>query len=161
MNVSEKLTNAMHHHLLLALVFSVEAHRYYHMNDDELYFSKTDQGPRIARHSFFMQQFRLGYKLKLFCEAHGTPQPDLRWYKDGVEIRPRPGVRVRFCSFFVFHRLPGCGRSIQIRYVVDDDSVASHLDIDPARVLDAGEYECVANNSYGYHLQHIRAQVRL
>ncbi|PIO62614.1 immunoglobulin domain protein, partial [Teladorsagia circumcincta] len=98
-------------------------------------------GPRIVRHSFFMQNFRLGYKLKLFCEAHGMPLPDLRWYKDGVEIRTRPGVR--------------------IRNQLGNYSIASHLDIDPAQMQDAGEYECVANNTYGFHLQHIRAQMRL
>ncbi|KAK6018973.1 hypothetical protein OSTOST_15410, partial [Ostertagia ostertagi] len=64
-----------------------------------------------------MQNFRLGYKLKLFCEAHGMPLPDLRWYKDGVEIRTRPGVRVR--------------------NQVGNYSIASHLDIDPAQMQDA------------------------
>ncbi|VDL78178.1 unnamed protein product [Nippostrongylus brasiliensis] len=130
----------MHYHCLLLLT-AVGAHRYYHINNDELFYSKTDQGPRIVRHSFFKQQFRLGYKLKLFCEAEGDPLPDLRWYKDGVEFNPRSGA--------------------QIRNVIGENSIASHLNIDPAQVLDAGEYECVASNSYGYHLQHIRAQVRL
>ncbi|KAL6727473.1 hypothetical protein Aduo_009345 [Ancylostoma duodenale] len=124
------------------LVFcSVEASRYYHTSEDALHFSNNEDGPRIDRHSFFKQHFRLGYKLQLFCEAHGTPRPDLRWYKNGVELRTRPGL--------------------WIRNSVDLDTVSSHLDIDPARVLDAGEYECVANNSYGYHLEHMRAHIRL
>uniref|UniRef100_A0A0K0DBA1 Ig-like domain-containing protein n=1 Tax=Angiostrongylus cantonensis TaxID=6313 RepID=A0A0K0DBA1_ANGCA len=101
----------------------------------------NEYGPRIVRHSFFKQHFRLGYKLKLFCEAHGTPSPDMRWYKDGVEIRLRPGIR--------------------IRAEITANSVASHMEIDPAGVLDAGEYECVANNAHGYHLQHICAEARL
>ncbi|RCN42732.1 immunoglobulin domain protein [Ancylostoma caninum] len=128
--------------LVPLLVFcSVEASHYYHTNEDALHFSNNEDGPRIDRHSFFKQHFRLGYKLRLFCEAHGTPRPDLRWYKNGVEVRTRPGL--------------------WIRNSVDHDTVSSHLDIDPARVLDAGEYECVANNSYGYHLEHMRAHIRL
>uniref|UniRef100_A0A7I4XY01 Ig-like domain-containing protein n=1 Tax=Haemonchus contortus TaxID=6289 RepID=A0A7I4XY01_HAECO len=131
----------MHYILVPLLICITSAHHYYHIHEDELYYSKTDEGPRIVRHSFFMQNFRLGYKLKLFCEAHGKPLPDLRWYKDGVEI-------------------PGRGE-VRIRNQVSNSSIASHLDIDPARMRDAGEYECVANNTYGYHLQHIRAQIRL
>ncbi|EYC19254.1 hypothetical protein Y032_0025g1270 [Ancylostoma ceylanicum] len=126
---------------LLVYCSIVEASRYYHTNEDALHFSNNEDGPRIDRHSFFKQHFRLGYKLRLFCEAHGTPRPDLRWYKNGVEVKTRPGL--------------------WIRNSVDLDTVSSHLDIDPARVLDAGEYECVANNSYGYHLEHMRAHIRL
>ncbi|KAK6741212.1 hypothetical protein RB195_009210 [Necator americanus] len=129
---------------LLVLLFiwcSSEASRYSHTNEDLLHFSRSENGPRINRHSFFKQDFRPGYKLKLFCEAHGIPRPDFRWYKDGVQVKDRPGL--------------------EIRNYVDSYKISSHLDIDPTRVLDAGEYECVANNTFGYHLEHMRAYLRL
>ncbi|KJH46601.1 immunoglobulin I-set domain protein [Dictyocaulus viviparus] len=127
--------------LVLMFIYFVNASRYYHTNDEQLHFSNSENNPQVVRHSFFMQQFRLGYKLKLFCEAEGNPVPDIRWYKDGVEVQFRPGVR--------------------IRNEIDMDSIASYLDIDPSGVLDAGEYECVARNSFGYDLQHIRAKISL
>ncbi|KHJ90736.1 immunoglobulin domain protein [Oesophagostomum dentatum] len=125
----------------LLIYCAAEASRYSHTHEDDLHFSNSEEGPRIDRHSFFKQSYRLGYKLSLFCEAHGRPRPDMRWYKNGVELLPKPGLR--------------------IRNSVAGDTLSSHLDIDPAGVMDAGEYECVANNSYGYHLEHMRAQYRL
>ncbi|VDM77493.1 unnamed protein product [Strongylus vulgaris] len=127
--------------IFLIICYNAEPSRYQHINDDALHFSQSDEGPRIDRHSFFKQYFRLGYKLSLFCQAYGTPRPDMRWYKNGVEVVTRPGL--------------------QIRNLASRDTLSSYLDIDPARVLDAGEYECVANNTYGYHLEHMRAQLRL
>ncbi|CAJ0599495.1 unnamed protein product [Cylicocyclus nassatus] len=128
--------------LLLSLIIccNIEATNQ-QLNDDALHFSKSNEGPRIDRHSFFKQHFRLGYKLSLFCQAYGTPRPDMKWYKDGVEINIRPGL--------------------QIRNIIRQDTISSHLDVDPTRVLDAGEYECVANNTYGYHLGHMHALLRL
>ncbi|CAO4368534.1 unnamed protein product [Caenorhabditis nigoni] len=56
---------------------------------EDLDFTDHSNGsPKISRSSYFKQDFRLGYKLKLFCEASGTPRPRIVWYHRGVEVNP-------------------------------------------------------------------------
>ena len=36
----------------------------------------------------------------LLCETHGLPAPNIRWYKDGVELNPQ--ANPRFVVFLLF-----------------------------------------------------------
>ncbi|ULT98958.1 hypothetical protein L3Y34_000364 [Caenorhabditis briggsae] len=97
---------------------------------EDLDFTDHSNGsPKISRSSYFKQDFRLGYKLKLFCEANGTPRPRIVWYHRGVEVNPDHNRTIRFS--------------------IHGDTTSSHLEIDPTSIGDKGEYECVATNSKG------------
>uniref|UniRef100_A0A8R1EC15 Ig-like domain-containing protein n=2 Tax=Caenorhabditis japonica TaxID=281687 RepID=A0A8R1EC15_CAEJA len=89
----------------------------------------TVGSPVINRSSYFKQDFRLGYKLKLFCEASGSPRPAIVWYHRGVQVDP--------------------DHNRTIRNTMHGTTIASYLDIDPSSIGDKGEYECVATNGKG------------
>ncbi|CCD63912.1 Immunoglobulin domain-containing protein oig-1 [Caenorhabditis elegans] len=89
----------------------------------------TNGSPKISRSSYFKQDFRLGYKLKLFCESSGNPRPQIVWYHRGVEVNPDHNRTIRFS--------------------IHGDTVSSHLEVDPTSIGDKGEYECVATNLKG------------
>ncbi|KAK2703874.1 hypothetical protein QYM36_017800 [Artemia franciscana] len=63
------------------------------------------------------------------CEAKGIPRPHITWIKDGAEIM--------YHEFMQVHE----------RYY-GKDRVKSKLEIDPATQMDAGVYECQADNLY-------------
>ncbi|CAD6199305.1 unnamed protein product [Caenorhabditis auriculariae] len=106
--------------------------------DDELLFTEfPKESPHIVRHSYFKQEFKLGYKLKLFCKATGHPRPQIVWYHNGAEVNPDKGRT--------------------IRYTLHDSTLSSFLDVDPTTIADAGEYECVASNAKGNHVRSFKA----
>lgn len=40
------------------------------------------------------QVVRIGERARLEVEVAGTPEPDIKWHKDGMPISDSPGVRV-------------------------------------------------------------------
>ncbi|CAI5445285.1 unnamed protein product [Caenorhabditis angaria] len=104
-----------------------------HGESNDLDFTDHTKGsPHINRHSYFKQDYRLGYKLKIFCEASGFPRPDIIWYHRGKEVEPDHGK--------------------SIRYTIHGSTTSSYLEIDPTTIVDKGEYECVASNQKGSHV---------
>lgn len=89
----------------------------------------NSNGAEIVKSSYFDQEFELGDKITLLCVAKGDPVPRVSWYKDGTEL--------------VMHQF---SRIVEKR--LNSTSIKSKLEIDPARQLDAGTYECHANNKY-------------
>lgn len=92
------------------------------------YYNNTN-GAEIIKSSHFDQEFELGDKISLLCVAKGDPIPRLGWLKDGSELIPH-----QFC------------RIVERKF--NSTSIKSKLEIDPARQIDAGTYECHANNKY-------------
>lgn len=92
------------------------------------YYNNTN-GAEIVKSSYFDQEFELGDKITLLCVAKGDPVPRISWYKDGAEL--------------VMHQF---SRIVEKRF--NTTVIKSKLEIDPARQLDAGTYECHANNKY-------------
>lgn len=92
------------------------------------YYNNTN-GAEIVKSSYFDQEFELGDKITILCVAKGDPVPRISWYKDGAEL--------------VMHQF---ARIVEKR--LNQSLVKSKLEIDPARQLDAGTYECHANNKY-------------
>lgn len=92
------------------------------------YYNNTN-GAEIIKSSHFDHEFELGDKLSLLCVAKGDPIPRLSWYKDGNELIPHQFSRI-------------------VERKVNQNAIKSKLEIDPARQLDAGTYECHANNQY-------------
>uniref|UniRef100_A0A1I7WZF8 Ig-like domain-containing protein n=1 Tax=Heterorhabditis bacteriophora TaxID=37862 RepID=A0A1I7WZF8_HETBA len=131
----------MHFTVILLLAITVIVLGFRHYREEDLYFSKSSKGPRIGRHSYFKQTFRLGYKLKLFCEAEGDPRPDVHWYKDGIELKLVKGKVIRSITKLL--------------------STATFLNIDPAKMSDAGQYGCVAHNINGYHVKYMKVEYNL
>ncbi|CAL2035881.1 unnamed protein product [Caenorhabditis brenneri] len=113
--------------LLLLTVSQVNAKS--SQSEDLDFTDHTNGSPRINRSSYFKQDFRLGYKLKLFCETSGHPRPQIIWYHRGVEVNPDHNRTIRFS--------------------IHGDTVSSHLEVDPTSIGDKGEYECVATNTKG------------
>lgn len=92
------------------------------------YYNNTNAA-EIVKSSYFDHEFELGDKIVLLCIAKGDPIPRLSWYKDGTEFVPH-----QFSSIF--------------EWKINATFIKSKLEIDPARQLDAGAYECHANNKY-------------
>lgn len=92
------------------------------------YYNNTN-GAEIIKSSHFDHEFELGDKISLLCVAKGDPIPRLSWYKDGNELIPHQFSRI-------------------VERKVNQNAMKSKLEIDPARQLDAGTYECHANNQY-------------
>lgn len=92
------------------------------------YYNNTN-GAEIIKSSYFDQEFELGDKITLFCAAKGDPIPRVSWLKDGTEL--------------VLHEF---SRIVERR--LNNTMIKSKLEIDPTRQLDAGTYECHANNKY-------------
>lgn len=61
--------------------------------------------------------------------AKGDPLPHISWFKDGVELYSHPYIQIS-------------------EWKVEEDTMKSKLEIDPARQMDSGTYECQANNKY-------------
>lgn len=92
------------------------------------YYNNTNAA-EIVKSSYFDQEFELGDKISILCTAKGDPIPRIIWYKDGSEL--------------VLHQF---GRIVESR--LNATAIKSKLEIDPARQLDAGTYECHANNKF-------------
>lgn len=92
------------------------------------YYNNTN-GAEIVKSSYFDHEYELGDKISLLCVAKGDPMPRVNWYKDGNELIPHQFSRV-------------------VESKINKTFIKSKLEIDPARQLDAGTYECHANNKY-------------
>lgn len=92
------------------------------------YYNNTN-GAEIVKSSYFDHEYELGDKILLLCVAKGDPVPRVSWFKDGNEL--------------VQHQF---SRVVERR--INSTYIKSKLEIDPARQLDAGTYECHANNKY-------------
>lgn len=92
------------------------------------YYNNTN-GAEIVKSSYFDHEYELGDKISLLCIAKGDPMPRVNWYKDGNELVPHQFSRV-------------------VEWRLNTTLIKSKLEIDPARQLDAGTYECHANNKY-------------
>lgn len=92
------------------------------------YYNNTN-GAEIVKSSYFDHEYELGDKISLLCIAKGDPMPRISWYKDGSELVPHQFTRI-------------------VEWKMNATYVKSKLEIDPARQLDAGTYECHANNKY-------------
>lgn len=92
------------------------------------YYNNTN-GAEIVKSSYFDHEYELGDKISLLCIAKGDPMPRVNWYKDGNELIPHQFSRV-------------------VEWKINTTLIKSKLEIDPARQLDAGTYECHANNKY-------------
>ncbi|KAK2703873.1 immunoglobulin domain-containing protein oig-4-like [Artemia franciscana] len=90
---------------------------------------ESSHGAKIVKASHFDQSYVLGHKVMFVCEAKGIPRPHITWIKDGAEIM--------YHEFMQVHE----------RYY-GKDRVKSKLEIDPATQMDAGVYECQADNLY-------------
>jgi hypothetical protein len=44
------------------------------------------QGAKILQASHFDYEYMLGHKIVFVCVAKGTPQPQITWFKDGIEL---------------------------------------------------------------------------
>jgi len=44
------------------------------------------QGAKILLASHFDYEYTLGHKIVFVCVAKGTPQPQITWFKDGIEL---------------------------------------------------------------------------
>lgn len=44
------------------------------------------QGAKILLASHFDYEYILGHKIVFVCVAKGTPQPQITWFKDGIEL---------------------------------------------------------------------------
>lgn len=92
------------------------------------YYNNTN-GAEIVKSSYFDIEYELGDKLSLLCVAKGDPIPRLSWFKDGSELIPHQFSQI-------------------VEWKINSTFIKSKLEIDPARQLDAGTYECHANNIY-------------
>ncbi|XP_064109308.1 immunoglobulin domain-containing protein oig-4-like [Macrobrachium nipponense] len=88
-----------------------------------------DDGAKITLWSHFESEYILGRKIVFMCVAEGTPRPTITWFKDGIELYAH--------SFFQVHE-----------WKDDERSIKSKMEIDPATQMDAGYYECQADNKY-------------
>ncbi|XP_060516802.1 immunoglobulin domain-containing protein oig-4 [Cylas formicarius] len=96
-----------------------ESDKYYNNNN----------GAKIVLASHFDYEYVLGHKIAFICVARGNPRPHITWYKDGSEI---------FTHLYLHIHEWQIGR----------DKIKSKLEIDPATQMDAGLYECTADNMY-------------
>ena len=64
--------------------------------------------------------------LKLEVEIDGTPAPDVKWFKDGLEIKQTKGIKILHESENVYD-----------------------LVIEKVKIEDSGSYKCVASNELG------------
>ncbi|XP_034233683.1 immunoglobulin domain-containing protein oig-4-like [Thrips palmi] len=86
-------------------------------------------GAKIIQASHFDYEYTLGHKISFVCVAKGTPRPQITWFKDGVELYAHLYQTVH-------------------EYILDKEQIKSKLEIDPATQMDAGVYECTADNMY-------------
>lgn len=106
------------------------------------YYNNTNGQAEIVKSSYWDVAYELGDKISLQCISVNS---NIFWMKDGQE--------------YIGHQFSRIKESLVDRSMVksklDDQSrqldaatffVSSKLIIDPARQIDAGTYECVANN---------------
>ncbi|XP_043280321.1 immunoglobulin domain-containing protein oig-4-like [Venturia canescens] len=101
--------------------------KYRDPESDQYY--NNNNGAKILLASHFDLEYVLGHKIAFLCVARGNPRPHITWFKDGNEIYTHLYLHVH-------------------EWQVGPDKVKSKLEIDPATQMDAGVYECTADNMY-------------
>ncbi|XP_017885397.2 immunoglobulin domain-containing protein oig-4-like [Ceratina calcarata] len=101
--------------------------KYRDPESDQYY--NNHNGAKIILASHFDLEYVLGHKIAFLCIARGNPRPHITWYKDGSEIYTHLYMHTH-------------------EWQIGDDRVKSKLEIDPATQMDAGVYECMADNMY-------------
>ncbi|EDW70893.1 immunoglobulin domain-containing protein oig-4 [Drosophila virilis] len=101
--------------------------KYRDPESDQYY--NNNNGAKILQASHFDLEYVLGHKIAFLCVAKGNPRPHITWYKDGAEIYQHLYMHVH-------------------EWTIGDDRVKSKIEIDPATQMDAGLYECTADNMY-------------
>ncbi|XP_043475528.1 immunoglobulin domain-containing protein oig-4-like [Leptopilina heterotoma] len=96
--------------------------------ESDQYYNNAD-GAKIILASHFDLEYVLGHKIAFLCTARGTPRPHITWYKDGNEIYTHLYLHVH-------------------EWQIGEDKIKSKLEIDPTTQMDAGVYECTADNMY-------------
>ncbi|KAK0081804.1 hypothetical protein PV326_007482 [Microctonus aethiopoides] len=91
--------------------------------------TEIQRGAKILLASHFDLEYVLGHKIAFLCVARGSPRPHITWFKDGAEI---------YTHLYLYVH----------EWQVRNDTVKSKLEIDPATQMDAGVYECTADNMY-------------
>ncbi|XP_054160537.1 cell adhesion molecule Dscam2-like [Oppia nitens] len=88
-----------------------------------------DIAPVIMEH-FSDQIIESSTSLSLRCTASATPLPQIKWFLDDLPV-------------------PNFARFRAGDYVTTDAKVVSYVNITSTRVVDGGEYKCVASNDVG------------
>ena len=101
--------------------------KYRDPESDQYY--NNHNGAKILLSSHFDLEYVLGHKIVFLCVARGNPRPHITWFKDGAEIYNHLYLHVH-------------------EWQEGPDQVKSKLEIDPATQMDAGVYECTADNMY-------------
>ncbi|CAF4752033.1 unnamed protein product [Pieris macdunnoughi] len=96
--------------------------------ESDQYYNSED-GAKIVLASHFDFEYVLGHKIAFLCTAKGKPRPQVTWFKDGVEILAHHNLHIH-------------------EWLIGNEKVKSKLEIDPATQMDAGVYECTADNMY-------------
>ncbi|XP_069976079.1 immunoglobulin domain-containing protein oig-4 [Penaeus vannamei] len=108
----------------------------YKSEDSKAYYNHDD-GAKITLWSHFESEYLLGRKIVFMCVATGDPRPHITWYKNGIELYAH--------SFFQVHE-----------WNEDANTIKSKMEIDPATQMDAGYYECQADNKYAVDVKGFR-----
>ncbi|CAH0558084.1 unnamed protein product [Brassicogethes aeneus] len=101
--------------------------KYRDPESDQYY--NNNNGAKITLASHFDYEYVLGHKIAFLCVARGNPRPHITWYKDGSEIFTHLYLNIH-------------------EWRIGKDKIKSKLEIDPATQMDAGVYECTADNMY-------------
>ncbi|GAB6033652.1 hypothetical protein CHUAL_014104 [Chamberlinius hualienensis] len=96
--------------------------------NSKMEYYNSQSGARIIKASHFDYEYTLGHKIVFLCEARGDPRPFFTWFKDGIELHYHP--------YLQYHEW------------ANNTLIKSKMEIDPATQMDAGIYECHANNKY-------------
>jgi len=97
------------------------------------------RGAVIKKASHFAQSYKLGYKIQLVCIAEGNPAPDIKWFKDGMELQIKPNTHIYMEK-------------------LSEKEIKSKIEIDPAAVGDQGIYTCMANNEYSVMVKNFKTE---
>ncbi|XP_058985408.1 immunoglobulin domain-containing protein oig-4 [Musca domestica] len=100
-----------------------------HRTQDAVNYYDHENGAKIIKSSHFELDYTLGRKITFFCMAQGNPRPTITWFKDGSELYQH--------RFFQVHEAH-----------IDNNIIKSKMEIDPTTQMDAGYYECQADNIY-------------
>ncbi|EDV39316.1 uncharacterized protein Dana_GF25251 [Drosophila ananassae] len=100
-----------------------------HLSQDATHYYGHENGAKIIKSSHFEYDYTLGRKITFFCMAQGIPRPTITWFKDGAEL-----YQHRFFQVHESHE--------------EANIVKSKMEIDPTTQMDAGFYECQADNIY-------------
>ncbi|CAL4066077.1 unnamed protein product, partial [Meganyctiphanes norvegica] len=104
--------------------------------------SKHHHAPKMHSWSHFESEYLLGRKITFMCSAEGNPRPHITWYKDGIQIYQH--------AFFQVEEHP-----------VGEYGTKSKMEIDPATKMDAGYYECQADNQHGIDVKAFKTNYAL